>query len=82
MLRLDGPQADQAEKLAEQLRQGVLDLQIHKDEGGSDRYVTVSIGGTVMRPSRDYRFTHFIAQADRALMKAKRAGKNRVVFID
>ncbi|OWR32482.1 phytochrome Cph1 [Saccharibacillus sp. O23] len=83
MLRLDACHVDRAEELAEQLRQGVLDLQIRKDEGsGSEGYVTVSIGGTVMRPSRDYRFTHFIAQANRALMKAKREGKNRVVFID
>lgn len=83
MLRLDDEHADQAEELAEKLRQGIIDLQIRRGEDGSNfDYVTVSIGGAVMCPNAEHRFTHFIAQADRALMKAKREGKNRVVFID
>ncbi|MCQ4085411.1 diguanylate cyclase domain-containing protein [Saccharibacillus sp. JS10] len=83
MLRLDGEHADRAPELAEQLREAVEGLQMNRDEGrGSEDYVTVSIGGVIMRPNRDYRFTHFISQADRALMKAKREGKNRVVFME
>ncbi|QDH23190.1 sensor domain-containing diguanylate cyclase [Saccharibacillus brassicae] len=83
MLRLDGEHAYRAEELAEQLRQAVVDLQIRRGEDGSGfDYVTVSIGGAVMRPTLDHRFTHFVAQADRALMKAKREGKNRVVFME
>ncbi|NGZ74741.1 sensor domain-containing diguanylate cyclase [Saccharibacillus alkalitolerans] len=81
MLRLDGEHAERAEDLAEQLREGVLGLQMSRDEGRGGDYVTVSIGGTVMRPTPEHRFTHFIAQADRAMMKAKREGKNRVVFL-
>ncbi|GGO01636.1 diguanylate cyclase domain-containing protein [Saccharibacillus kuerlensis] len=83
MLRMDGEHAGRAKELAEQLRQGILGLQMSRDEGveGED-YVTVSIGGAVMQPGPDCRFTHFIAQADRALMKAKREGKNRVVFME
>ncbi|MEJ8305257.1 diguanylate cyclase domain-containing protein [Saccharibacillus sacchari] len=83
MLRLDGEHANRAQELAEQLRQAVVGLQMNRDEGrNAEDYVTVSIGGVIMRPSRDYSFTHFIAQADRALMKAKREGKNRVVFME
>ncbi|WP_172193653.1 diguanylate cyclase domain-containing protein [Saccharibacillus qingshengii] len=82
MMRLDGRYVGQAEELAEQLRQGVIDLQIRRNEESTWDYVTVSIGGALMRPTSDHRFTHFILQADRALMQAKREGKNRVVFME
>ncbi|MDO3412293.1 diguanylate cyclase [Saccharibacillus sp. CPCC 101409] len=79
MLRLDGIYTEKAEELAEWLRQGVYDLQIRRDDQESE-YVTVSIGGCVMQPDPDHHFSYFMAQADRALMKAKQAGKNRVEF--
>jgi two-component system, chemotaxis family, response regulator WspR len=47
--------------------------------GGASQYVTVSIGGASVVPRDDETFYFLIDAADRALYKAKHAGRNRVI---
>jgi diguanylate cyclase (GGDEF)-like protein len=73
------PQTDLhgAELLAERMRLAIDDLRIERLDGGGELSVTASFGvASLPQCARDK--ASLIAEADAALYRAKRAGKNRV----
>ena len=73
------PQTDLhgAELLAERMRLAIEDLEIERLDGGGHLKVTASFGvASLPECARDK--DGLIAEADAALYRAKRAGKNRV----
>jgi diguanylate cyclase (GGDEF)-like protein len=73
---LDGISGEEAEVIAETLRRRTEATEIRGERG--DVTVTISIGGLIIQPHFNVRQS--IADADRRLYRAKRAGRNRVVF--
>jgi len=63
--------------VAERIRRGVEAMAIHAKKGRAIR-VTISIGGSAW-PGKAKGPTALLERADRALSRAKRAGRNRVV---
>ncbi|KAB0641146.1 diguanylate cyclase [Burkholderia stagnalis] len=66
--------------LAEKMRLAIEALKLEHAHSSTGRYVTISIGGAGVVPSADTPMTSLIEAADRALYRAKRDGKNRVVI--
>lgn len=65
--------------LAERIRAAVAQLAIPHAGSTTDAHVTISIGGTTVRPAGDgLTAPQVIDLADQALYAAKRAGRNRV----
>ncbi len=71
---------EEAQLVAEKIRQAVAALEVELDEGEPLR-VTVSIGG-VSFPEGTRGARNLLDLADRALYQAKRGGRNRVEFLD
>ncbi|MFL5780066.1 MAG: diguanylate cyclase [Thermoleophilaceae bacterium] len=74
------PQTDLngAELLAERMRSAIADLQIKRTDGDGVLHVTASFGVASLPACASDRES-LIAEADAALYRAKRAGKNRVM---
>jgi diguanylate cyclase (GGDEF)-like protein len=74
------PQTDLngAELLAERMRTAIADLQIKRTDGDGALHVTASFGVASLPACASDRES-LIAEADAALYRAKRAGKNRVM---
>jgi diguanylate cyclase (GGDEF)-like protein len=68
--------ADAAKKLGERLR---LAIESYTREESAEHVLTVSVGAAVRTQSMSYP-TDLVSAADRALLFAKRAGRNRVCF--
>ncbi|MGY8524649.1 diguanylate cyclase [Paracidovorax citrulli] len=70
--------AEEAQALAERIRARIASIALPAELGG---HASVSIGIAQARPHRDARqaWEQLFAQADRALYRAKRDGRNRVV---
>ena len=73
------PQTDLngAELAAERMRSAIEELQISRMEGDGALRITASFGVAALPASAQDRAS-LIAEADAALYRAKRAGKNRV----
>ena len=69
--------ADAARKLGERLRVAV---ESHNREENMEQVLTVSVGAAVRTQSMSYP-TDLVSAADRALLLAKRGGRNRVCFV-
>jgi diguanylate cyclase (GGDEF)-like protein len=65
-------------RLAEQLRRNVRELQIVHEGSESGGYLTVSIGTAISNDPGDDDYTALISAADHALYEAKNAGRNQV----
>lgn len=70
---------DNAQQLAERIRQRVADT-VSVSKNGRSKRVTVSIGGVTAVGSGLFTALSLIGAADTALYAAKRAGRNRCVF--
>jgi diguanylate cyclase (GGDEF)-like protein len=75
------PDADPvgAARVAETMREGVLELQMLHDGSTAERFVTISIGVATVHPTAEESPNGLIAAADEALYRAKDMGRNRVV---
>jgi len=79
---LPGTTLSGAVQLAQYLRTDIEKLKIaHPDSKISD-VITISLGVSSVVPSQDSKPGQLIAQADKALYKAKREGRNRVLVSD
>jgi diguanylate cyclase (GGDEF)-like protein len=82
VLVLYGPPDDYARSLPEQIRREVLDLAIPHTGSQAAKFVSVSVGVAIARPSSSRSLAGAIQAADEALYQAKREGRNRVVLKD
>ncbi|GIP21944.1 diguanylate cyclase domain-containing protein [Paenibacillus sp. J22TS3] len=74
-----GDEATGALELAEQIRKGVLEVQIPLNMPELGEFITVSVGLATSAVSVDVQPDELVRTAERALRLAKNAGKNRVV---
>ena len=63
-------------EIIEKVRTSVSDLQIATPKGSKNEYITISVGGRVLRTSQNFDFNNEMRHADNNLYKAKGAGKN------
>jgi len=68
-------------RLAEEIRQHVLALQIQRELTGPSGVATVSVGGAVLVPDESSNASDLIEKASRALAQAKSEGKNRAIVV-
>ncbi len=69
-----------AEKLAEQIRSGIEELEIPHARSAVSPWVTVSVGLVTRIPTNGDHCASLVEGADRALYKAKQQGRNRIVI--
>ncbi|MGD0030636.1 diguanylate cyclase [Paenibacillus illinoisensis] len=81
ILKLKGTTSEQADQLAEEIRQHVLALQIQRDPSSPDEVVTVSVGGAVMVPEESLAVSDLIEKGTQALLQSKNEGKNRITMV-
>ncbi|MCL1940320.1 MAG: diguanylate cyclase [Synergistaceae bacterium] len=72
--------SENGEKLLQKICENIKDLAIPHAESPTTSVVTVSIGGTSTIPQMGEGIKDFIEIADQMLYKAKKEGKNRVVW--
>ncbi|MES2394315.1 MAG: diguanylate cyclase [Acidobacteriota bacterium] len=75
---LPGAKAEDAARIAEELRLRVLKLQLEHASSGVSQFATVSIGVSSRMPVAGEDSRVLVAEADAALYAAKRAGRNCV----
>ena len=73
---------DGACKLAEQLRQEVINLKEEHQNNTSGKWVTISLGAATEIAEPGKSFSDLLAKADKALYEAKGSGRNRTSFFD
>ncbi|GAB6988674.1 diguanylate cyclase domain-containing protein [Paenibacillus pini] len=76
-----GASLEQAVELAEQIRQAVISMKIPRNPSNPEDCLTVSLGVTSFQ-NVQLSASDMLYQAERALMKAKQEGKNRVALIE
>lgn len=77
-----GDASAHAEEVAEQIRKGVLEVQIPLNMPEIGEFITVSLGVALATVAEDMLPDEVVRYAERALRLAKNAGKNRVVVLD
>jgi diguanylate cyclase (GGDEF)-like protein len=73
---------DSACKMADRLRNAVMDQRIAHGANGAGPWVTLSVGVATHVPGNDVGPDWFLGQADQALYAAKHLGRNRVISAD
>jgi diguanylate cyclase (GGDEF)-like protein len=71
---------EQAVAAAERVRLGVAQAKAPHGGPGAGPYVTISVGVAVVKPDQDITPSILIQQADQALYRAKKSGRNKVDF--
>lgn len=72
--------AEGATKIAESIRIAVEQLKIPHDSSAISPFITLSLGVSIMVPSRACPPDPLVKDADNALYEAKRTGRNRTVM--
>ena len=65
-------------KISENIREKILDLKIIHESSKTSKYLTVSLGFSLMIPEEGYYVEDLVNLSDIALYKAKNSGRNRV----
>lgn len=78
---LIGDSSDKAFAHLTGIRQAVEDLHIPHDPSVSP-WVTVSVGGVTVMPDEELRYDSVLKMADTMLYDAKKAGRNRVIWVN
>lgn len=68
--------------MAQQLLDAVRKLNIPHEGNDSADCVTISIGGTTLKPKPDHQFMDYIKRADIALYTSKETGRNKFTFVE
>lgn len=68
-------------KLAEQLRQQIVDLKLKHEKNSCGNEITISLGVAAEVAKPGMLFADLIARADSALYQAKRSGRNKTVIL-
>jgi diguanylate cyclase (GGDEF)-like protein len=71
-----------AELVADKMRKSIEDLQIEHSHSSTAEVVTVSIGGATCNHTTGRTFAGLIKQADQALYKSKKSGRNKITVED
>jgi diguanylate cyclase (GGDEF)-like protein len=80
LLLLPGTTAEESWQLVERIRNGLARTQLGRAGSGQPIYLTASFGLTPV--ATDFEAEECIARADKALLLAKAAGRNRTVCWD
>jgi diguanylate cyclase (GGDEF)-like protein len=78
---LPGTNIEMANAIAQRMLLKVRELRL-EHSGSPNGIVTVSVGVASMKPNKEINSEDLVAQADRALYKAKHVGRNRVCAAD
>ena len=70
-----------AVSISEKIREKVHNLAIEHSKSVTDRFLSVSIGAACTVPDRESEIKSLLDTADRALYRAKKEGRNRVVSL-
>lgn len=70
-----------AELVAKRMMESVVSLERENVASQVSAFVTISIGGTMRRPSSAMKLQDFIDEAENALAEAKTAGRNRICLV-
>ncbi len=76
------PDTEEAESLANKCQQSIMALQIPHESSKAADVVTISVGLCTVAPQKGTESSWIIDLADKALYKAKEAGRNRVEQAD
>jgi diguanylate cyclase (GGDEF)-like protein/PAS domain S-box-containing protein len=70
---------DSANKIAQEIKEGIENLKIVHEKNSASKYVTISAGLVCKKPKSDECYKRIYKECDEYLYKAKDSGKNRVV---
>lgn len=82
MILLPSLNKEKTEKLANEIIQGMKEINIKHEYSLINNYQTVSIGGVSILPNNRISIEDLIHYADTALYEAKKVGKNKAVIYD
>lgn len=68
--------AKEAFDIIERVRKSTLSLKIKMPEGSTSEFVTISVGGRILKVLPDFQFNNEMQKADAYLYQAKNSGKN------
>lgn len=67
-------------KIAEEIRKNIKNLEVPNKDSPVSKYMTMSFGVTTIIPNQEDEMEDFIEQADKAMYKSKKTGRNRVTI--
>ena len=82
VLALFDMSSEYVQEIAEELRRAILALEIMHEDSPTAKYVTASVGVSVVRPRMSRSVDGAVQLADEALYSAKREGRNCVKMVD